>query len=44
MSFVAHQMVFNKDYVDELIKRIEKKHNTDFVSALIKTIDKNEGS
>lgn len=44
LSFVAHQMVFNKDYVDKLIKKIEKKHNTDFISALIGTIDKNEGS
>ena len=44
MSFVAHQMVFNKNYVNELIKKIENIHNTDFISALINTIDTRENS
>jgi hypothetical protein len=44
LSGIAHHMIFNKKFVNELFKLIEDKHNIEFWKAFLKFVDPNQNS
>jgi len=43
-SFISHHMIFNKNYLNEMINSIQNIHNKKFVEVLLDCIDYNENS